>query len=346
MELDIYALPVVLLSAWLWFFYRPSLNLHKFPYFAISSLEGGLSSSKGQIASKLLLASFFFFSAAFLDIRVEAPILIPPSSNAPPKEGIAIYLMVDQSGSMMEKRGNETKLDLMKRVVGQFINSRPNDLLGLIAFARGADVLSPLTLDHKTLADALASLKVVPSQDLDGTSLGYAIFKTTQLIAAAKLFAQDLKGEGKPAYEIKNTIMVLVTDGVQDPNPLDEGKQWRNIEVVDAAKYAEQQGIRLYAINIDPEILKAEFAPHRRLMQKAVDMTGGKFYVVDREQTLQRVFADIDQIERSKLPNPVIALPKAGTVRLFSLSPYLIAIGIALLLGAIVMETISFRVVP
>jgi len=114
------------------------------------------------------------------------------SSHIMPKGGIAIYLVIDQSGSMnnsvnaasTEEMSTLSKEDFVKQVTTQFITGnpdinlagRPNDLIGLVSFARTAQILSPLTLNHTFLVDQLSKIHVVTTQENDGTAIGYAIF--------------------------------------------------------------------------------------------------------------------------------------------------------------------------
>lgn len=339
-----------------WLFFRWTRKQQD-PFWHFSSIasfpQAGTRTSHLIWIPRLFWVAWFLFLLAFLDVRVLVP--LPPNSENKPfdrgaTEGIAIYLLIDQSGSMAESRGAQTKIAITKKVTKQFIEKRPTDLLGLVAFARAAHVLSPLTLDHQMILNELAKIEVVPSQDQDGTALGYAIFKTASLIAATKKFAADLSGKGKPAYEIQNAIMVLLTDGVQDPNPLDKGKQWRNIEILDAAKYAKEQGVRLYVINIDPALASEEFAPHRRIMQKAAETTGGHFFMADTAQGLTTVLQEIDTIE--KKPLPALGLEgeskeqRPDLFHRYSLYPWLIAAGLISLFMALCLDTSFLKRAP
>lgn len=341
-------LGAVLFALATWGLYRWTRSSPQ-PYWHISSTstfsQPGAKSAWAIWTPRLFWVAWLLFLLAFLDVRWLVPLPQGADSrpqNQGPTEGIAIYLIIDQSGSMAEARGPQTKMALTRDVTRQFVDSRPNDLLGLVAFARAANVLSPLTLDHAKILEELALIDVAQSQDVDGTALGYAIFKTANLIAATKKFAQDLAGKGKPSYEINNAIMVLVTDGVQDPNPRDAGKQWRNIEILDAAKYAQEQDIKLYVINIDPQLALEEFAPHRRIMQRAADITGGHLYMVDSREGLAKVYRDIDTIEKKTLPGLGLEGESGKRPDLFervSWYPWLIALGLLSLFAAILLET-------
>lgn len=309
------------------------------------------------------------FSLAFIDPHYYAEKTPEEKKKSPiqqvniPSEGIAIYLVLDQSGSMSgEVRARFrtlTKMDLLKEVTRDFVvgnqksnlKGRPNDLLGLVTFSRGAQVLSPLTLDRQAIVDQLDQLEYTTDLNQDGTAIGYAIYKTANLIAATRHYAQELEGEGKPAYDIKSSVMILVTDGLQAPSALDRGKKLRNIELLDAARYAKEQDVRLYVINVEPRIVSKEFSAHRSLMKKAAQMTGGKFYLVDSSVSLDRIYAEIDNLEKSIFPveTQYISPPKSLQPHLYrrvSFYPYLIGLGMVALLIGVLLETTVMRRVP
>lgn len=353
------ALAAILLFYFLWRRRRHFAEPHL--YFSdidVLTKEAGRS-QWGRVPQALLWTSLGAFALAFIDPHrfVEKP--QPPEkefSSKSPTEGIAIYLVLDQSGSMFEESGRRrrTKIDLMKEVTKEFVAGdqtvglagRPNDMIGLISFARGAQVLSPLTLDHAAILQKLSELAPVEERDQDGTSIGYAIFKTANMIAATRHYAQELIEKGEPAYTIKNSVMILVTDGLQDPNPLDKGKRLRNMDIREAAEYAKEQGIRLYIVNVEPKLATEEFAPHRRLMQRSAELTGGKFYTVDSASNLEAIYSDIDKLEKSELPEDVQKGRQPDRYRRISYYPYLIAIGLCALFAALLLETTVLRRIP
>ncbi len=312
-----------------------------------------------KLPHRLYLIALLFLGLAFLDPHFLYPKDYPLThSKQPlplPTEGIAIYLVVDQSGSMGEKiasegffgrRQTQTKMDLLKVMSEQFIAQRPSDLIGLIAFARIPRIISPLTLDHEMLLKQLKDIQLINDPEENGTAIGYAIYKTAHLIAATRHFAEDLQDQGKPAYQIKNSIMVVITDGFQDPSRLDYGNRLRTIELDEAAAYAKSQGIHLYIINIDPQFSSPAFAPHRRQMQAIAELTGGQLYLATREQDLQYVFNTIDRLEKSSIPAHLGASNTQEQKRRFSFYLYFIAIGLSCFLAALFLETTLLRKFP
>lgn len=345
-------------------FYNKNAGQPHFLFASLSNLKDGHKSLKMQLAHLphyLLYAALFSFIAAFIDPHFFIPKNLTDNdfSRVPSNlatEGIAIYLILDQSGSMEERinsqQGPISKIALVRNVSTDFIKRRPSDMIGAVSFARGARVVSPLTLDHGLLLQKLSRLDVMREKSQEGTSIGYAIYKTANMIAATRHFAQELKREGKPSYEIKSSVMILVTDGINEANPLDKDNPLRNIGVDQAADYARKEGIRLYIINAEPRLGTEQFAPQRRQMQHAADSTGGKFFLASDADAIMQIYRDIDQLEKSRLPlqgDKMQGMLSKDLPRFYqrvSLYPYLIAIGMFFLFAGILLEATVFRRIP
>src|SRR6202035_3349617 len=92
--------------------------------------------------------------------------------------GIDIVLGLDVSGSMQAldftvDNYRVNRIAVVKSVVSKFIDERPNDRIGLIAFAAAPYIVSPLTLDHDWLQQNLDRINVGIGDD--GTAIGSAI---------------------------------------------------------------------------------------------------------------------------------------------------------------------------
>lgn len=345
------------------------------PHLAFSDLKSLLSGGPGRARFAALPRFLSWLAVIALAIAFTDPHLfvkrkITPQQKQerpPPTEGIAIYLLLDQSGSMGEvvsvystdgMRRKMTKIELLRQVTKEFISGnpalglkgRPDDMIGLIAFARGADVLSPLTLDHEAIVHQLSKFNVVQQNDRDGTAIGYAIFKAANLIAATRHFTQELIEKGQPAYTIKSSVIILITDGMQDPNPLDRGNRLRFMDIPDAAAYVKEQGVHLYIINVEPKMATEEFAPQRHQMERAAALTGGKFFLMTNTTNLEQIYSQIDKLEKSQLPEgPEAVIDKSERPDLYrriSFYPYLIAFGLACLFSAFALDTTILRRVP
>ncbi len=141
--------------------------------------------------------------------------------------GIDIMILLDVSGSMLTEDyfmdGQRTnRLEAVKSVTKKFIEGRPNDRIGLMAFASRPYLVSPLTLDHDWLLENLDRVHI--GQVEDGTAIGSAI-------------ATGLNRLNDPAS--KSKVLILLTDGVNNC-----GK----VTPETAAEAAKALGVRLYAI--------------------------------------------------------------------------------------------------
>lgn len=339
---------------------------------SISSWCGAVVSWRERMAPLpgiLRWAALAFFLFAYADPHTFHDVVSKDEPRPPfarkPTEGIAIYLLLDDSGSMNRdisvltpdgRREKMAKMDMMKIVTQKFVMGdkqlglpgRSNDLIGMITFARAAQVVSPLTLDHALIDKKLKAMKVNRDPTQYGTGIGYAIFKAVNLIAETRHFGQERLKEGKPAYDIKNAIIVLVTDGFQELNPEDSGNPLRSIAMDQAAKVAKQNNVKVYIINIDPNVAKDEFKDYRDLFDAVTHITGGKFFMMDSSTNLIDIYHEIDKLEKSVLP-PLGGADKELYPDLFlrrSWYPMLILLGLLSLMGAILLDTIVLRRVP
>jgi Ca-activated chloride channel homolog len=340
----------------------------------LSKLNLGLKSRLGKLPERLLQLALLCFLAAFVDPRIFFPKKnVEENQPSEATEGIGIYFVLDRSGSMADSINvsltpgvtqSLPKEEILRRLTTDFIkgnpslglSGRPNDMIGLIAFARIGEVLAPLTLDHQAILEDLAKIHVVQQYEDEGTTIGYAIYKTANLIAATRHYAQELEQEGKPAYDIKSTIIILVTDGLQEPNPLDKDNSLRTMDIPVAAQYAAKEHVKVYIVNLEPKLSTEEYAPFRHQMQEAAELTGGKLFFITNTTDVAQIYSEIDKLEKSKIPwqqawmqQAAEQLPKDRLPNLFeriSFAPVLIAIGLVCLFFAILLNTTLMRRTP
>ena len=113
----------------------------------------------GKILRALLLASLVIFAIALARPQLGKSLTQIDAS------GIDIMLVLDVSGSMLTKDftigGQEaTRVDAIREVTRKFIEGRPNDRIGIIAFAGRPYVVSPMTLDHDWLLQNLERVRI------------------------------------------------------------------------------------------------------------------------------------------------------------------------------------------
>jgi Ca-activated chloride channel family protein len=230
--------------------------------------------------------------------------------------GIAIEMVIDRSGSMEAEMqyGNRrmSRLEAVKNVFREFLlgngrdlQGRPNDLVGIVSFARYADTVAPLTLGHGALLRFLESTRIVKRRSEDGTAIGDAI-----ALAAARLktAGENITGKGKDPeeseYRIDSRIIILLTDGQNN-----FGKR----TPVEAAKLAAEWGIRIYAIGVGGEgvstvqtVLGNFKVPSgsridMRTLEKVAEITGGISRRAEDEESLRGIYEEIDRLEKSEI---------------------------------------------
>lgn len=207
--------------------------------------------------------------------------------------GIDIVLTLDVSGSMealdFELEGKPVnRLEVVKNVVAKFIGQRPNDKLGMVAFAGRPYLVSPLTLDHEFLGKRLAGVKM--GQVEDGTAIGSAI-------ASGVSHLKDSTA--------KSRIIILLTDGVNNAGA---------VNPLTAAEAAKALGIKVYTIGAGirgdaPVPVQDAFGrTHLQTMKVEIDeemlrevanATGGQAFRATDTDSLGKIYDSINQLEKT-----------------------------------------------
>ena len=210
--------------------------------------------------------------------------------------GVDIILELDVSGSMIAedfKLGNDraSRIEVVKDVTKRFIEGRPNDRIGIIAFAGRPYLVSPLTLDHDWLLKNLERLRLGLVED--GTSIGSAL-------ASAANRLKDKKSKSK--------IIVLLTDGDENIT---------TIPPATAAEAAKTLGIKIYTIaagtnGMAPVPVGRDFMGNKVYrnvpvtvdegqLRKVAEIGGGKFFVAMDTNSLNNIFSEIDKLEKTEV---------------------------------------------
>ena len=205
--------------------------------------------------------------------------------------GIDILLAVDVSGSMEAldftlKGKAANRLDVVKSVMHTFIDERPNDRIGLLAFSGRPYMVSPLTLDHDWLAQRLDSLSIGMVED--GTAIGSAIGSGLNRLRDR---------------EAKSRIMILLTDGMNNTG---------TVPPLVAAEAAEALGIKVYTIGAgtrgeapmpvtDPfgrkRLVRVKVDIDDETLGQVAEMTGGRYFRATDTKSLEKVYEEINTME-------------------------------------------------
>lgn len=211
-------------------------------------------------------------------------------------EGVDIILLVDLSLTMMiEDMSGNSRLEAAKKVQIEFVKNRPDDRIGIVAFAGEAFTAVPLTLDHRIVNDAL--MKMDNTNRLkDGTAQGVAI-----ATGVARLKDSTAKSR----------IMVFVTDGENNTGYVDPDT---------ALEIAMGYGIKIYVVGVGSDGRKKlpvktkdvfgntvrtyqdmESTFYEDQMMKIAEKTGGKYWRSRNLQELKDVYGEIDRLEKTKV---------------------------------------------
>ena len=215
-------------------------------------------------------------------------------------EGYDLMLAVDTSHSMealdFSVAGSQvSRMQVVKGVMGRFIEGREDDRVGLIIFGSRAFVLSPLTLDRQAVRHLLDNL--VPRIAGDGTAMGDAL----------GLGVKKLR-ERPPG----SRVLVLIADGENTAG---------TIPPLMAAQLAAREGVRIYAIGVGSDQKEVPIMENGRLitrddlgfdeavMQQIAETTGGAYFRGTDTSALESIYRRIDELEKSKAESRTVMIP-------------------------------------
>jgi Ca-activated chloride channel family protein len=207
--------------------------------------------------------------------------------------GVDIMLAVDVSGSMqaldMPSGGKRlSRLESVKRVVKGFIEARPNDRIGLIAFSGEPALMSPLTLNHDWLLANLDRLQ--PGLLKDGTAIGSALAASTNRLRE---------------QASKSKLVILLTDGANNAG---------RVQPELAAQAAKALGVKVYTVGVGSRdeapvpvtdeqgrthMMMAKVDIDESSLQRIADVTSARFYRATDTEGLGQVYRQIDAMEKT-----------------------------------------------
>ncbi|GAA6168629.1 vWA domain-containing protein [Sessilibacter corallicola] len=206
-----------------------------------------------------------------------------------PSSGRDLLLAVDISGSMdtrdMRTGGqNIDRLTVVKYVVGQFVERRAQDRLGLILFGTNAYLQAPLTFDRTTVNTLLqeAQLGFAGEKTAIGEAIGLAIKRL-----------QDRPESSR--------VVILLTDGANTAGA---------VAPLQAAELAQQAKVKIYTVGVGADELQSRqffdprgrsFNPSRDLdedtLTQIADLTGGQYFRARNPDELFEIYHKLDELE-------------------------------------------------
>ncbi len=310
-------LPLPLIVRWLLPTIDSAAGAIRVPFY--QSLQN-LSASQSSKPSKRWLSICLLTLVWLLIVTAAArPTWVGDPVNLP-QERRDLLLAVDISGSMREQdmlvnKRYVDRLSVVKAVVGEFIEERRSDRLGLILFGEQSYLQTPLTFDSNTV-----------KQQLQEAQIGFA-GNATAIGDTIGLAVKRLRG--RPA---DSRVLILLTDGANSAGT----------EPLQAAAIASEAEIRIHTIGVGSEIKYSRdiFGNTRQrnvsneldevTLQSIADKTGGQYFRARDPKELQTIYAELDRLEpiadeqtfrptRSLLHWPILAALLLNSVLVLSM---------------------------
>ena len=236
----------------------------------------------------------WIMGCAFLVLALTRPQWTESAPNT--YKGRDFLLALDVSGSMraqdFDAQGRTSaaegttlsRLDMLKKVVNQFISERHGDRIGLIVFADDAYTLSPLTSDMNVVRSLLQEVR--HGMAGEKTALGTAI-----ALAVKRLQDKDAQSR----------LLILLTDGSNTAG---------DIHPDAATALAAAEGVRIYTVGIgshqtvpfprgpNESPAYTEMPLDEDLLRRIAEHTQGRYYAATNTAAVQRIINDIEQLEK------------------------------------------------
>ncbi|MEW5895004.1 MAG: VWA domain-containing protein [Candidatus Omnitrophota bacterium] len=248
-------------------------------------------------------------------------------------EGIDIVLATDVSGSMAAEdfilQGQRrNRLEVVKAVMREFVQARRSDRIGMVAFAREAYTVSPLTTDQNWLLLNLDRLDLGLIED--GTAVGSGL-------SSALVRLKNSNARSK--------AVILLTDGVNNAG---------QIQPLEAAGIAKAMGIKVYTIGAGTrgpvpfpvadiwgrkQYQAVQIDIDEETLKKIASETGGHYFRADNTEALREVYRAIDQMEKTEIK-------QYGYREYRELFPFFLSAGLLLLFAGLLLENTWLMVLP
>ena len=246
-------------------------------------------------------------------------------------EGIDIMLAMDISTSMLAEDVSPNRMEAAKDVAQEFINSRPNDNIGLTIFAGESFTQCPMTTDHTSLLNLLQNVRTdIAARGLisDGTAVGMGLANAVSRLKESKA---------------KSKVVILLTDGSNNMG---------DISPMTAAQIAKSLGIRVYTIGVGTNKVARYPMPvaggvqyvnipveiDTRTLSDIAATTDGNFYRATNNRELKQIYQDIDKLEKTKMD------VKKFSKRYEAYQPFAILLLVVLLIEVVLRTTVLRRI--
>ena len=268
-----------------YFFYLRK-NASQVKYSRLSFFKGIKPTLKQQTYQLPFILKLIAFTLAV--IALARPQSFSSGQNVT-TEGIDIMMTLDISSSMLAEDLKPNRIEAAKKVAEDFIDSRPNDRIGLVVFGGESFTQCPLTTDHSVLKNLFTGIQ--SGILADGTAIGEGLATAVNRIRNSKA---------------KSKVIILLTDGVNNVGAIAPGT---------AGEIAKTFGIRVYTIGVGtrgmaPYPIKTPFGIQYQNMEVQIDEdvlqyiakeTDGKYFRATNTAKLKDIYSEIDKLEKTKI---------------------------------------------
>lgn len=270
-------LPLPVLVWWLAPVRREAVQALRVPFFRAFAEASGAAPRAGAVVLRRLSLQMIVAIVTWLLLVVA---LTKPEFVGEPIEKTDaardVMLAIDISGSMDQRdfttpAGDRLRrIDAVKLVVGDFIDRREGDRIGLIVFGTRAYVQVPFTQDLRTARMLLEGIEVGMAGP--HTALGDAIGLAIKTFEVSR---------------VEQRLLIVLTDG-SDTGSL--------MTPINAAEIAARNGVTTFTVGVgDPEGSGEDRVDFRTLEQIA-ERAGGRFFSAADVEGLETIYARIDAL--------------------------------------------------
>lgn len=299
-------LPLFLFSAWRIF------RRSRTGGFVFAPASRRLKGAPSGLRHKVAAVSPYFVLAGLLILIVSAGRPRKTTSKADRNvDALAIEMAVDVSGSMQaldlsvrtaSGEKVQTRLDVVKETFAEFVQARPDDLIGVVTFGGYAATRSPLTADHAALLQTLKGVEI-PTGKIDNQGRPVSDEELLTAIGDGLSTALARVADAEP----KTKIIVLLSDGESNAGIITPDK---------AAEAAKKLGIKVYTIGVGTTgtapfrtrdifgretIMQAEVRMDETQLKRIADLTGGCYFNVRSPDALKEALDQISQLETTRV---------------------------------------------
>ena len=225
-------------------------------------------------------------------IALARPRYVAQSTRIKTSKGIDIVMAIDVSASMLARDLTPNRLEALKEVAARFINSRPNDRLGLVEYAGESYTKTPLTSDKTLVLSALKSIEYNTIIE-GGTAIGMGLATSVNRLKESRA---------------KSKVIILLTDGVNNSGFIDPRT---------ASELAVEFGIKVYTIGLGSNGLalspvgmrpngqfqygKVPVEIDEALLQEIAQTTGGLYFRATNNSKLGEIYDEINKLEKTEV---------------------------------------------